>query len=204
MCSIPGCKSVTGFLFPKDQEIRLKWRKAIHHQGISKAHHQLWSPTSISRVCAKHFTPDDFRTPIVSLVNLRGYGGNGRKMLKPEAVPSVFNFENTQTVSVVNENDKNKVVDENQLDVTIDVNNDMQWIDEYLDVAAEVTVLDQDTNISDSNNHENVKSIELDTVASGTMSDDQGVQHDQGSVKVYMSSITLDGYFSSVAPLPYV
>ena len=62
-CCVPGCKSgyrsqlkvkVTPpmFGFPKNEELRSAWIKAISRKD--------WTPTNISRVCAKHFNPDDF------------------------------------------------------------------------------------------------------------------------------------------------
>ena len=40
------------FSFPKDQEIRRKWIRAIPRDN--------WEPTSNSGVCQHHFKPDDF------------------------------------------------------------------------------------------------------------------------------------------------
>ena len=85
-CAVPCCKGSGGFKFPADPELNLKWRVAIKRFGKKKA---LWKPSPHSTVCARHFTCDDFKEPTVSYAHL---SGRKRRDLRPNAVPSVFDF----------------------------------------------------------------------------------------------------------------
>ncbi|XP_013391522.1 uncharacterized protein LOC106159689 [Lingula anatina] len=80
-CCVPECKSRQGgHNFPKDSGLRLKWRVAINR--VCSKTKRLWNPGRYSVVCAKHFTPSDYRETLT---------GNYR-CLKSTAVPTIFNF----------------------------------------------------------------------------------------------------------------
>merc|ERR1711884_15988 len=79
-CVVRGCRVMGGgFGFPKDPELRLKWRIAIKREN--------WEPSVHSRVCGDHFVADDFRESIMASCSRNP---SGRRLLKKEAVPSVF------------------------------------------------------------------------------------------------------------------
>jgi hypothetical protein len=82
-CAVPLCKGFGGFRFPKDPILRKKWQVAIRRQTSRK---KLWKPTNRSVVCAKHFQESDFYQPKFL------YGEKRRRLLKKEAIPSVFPF----------------------------------------------------------------------------------------------------------------
>lgn len=84
-CAVPGCFDTGGFKFPKDEQLRLKWRVAIKREGPRKG--GLWMPEDFARVCPKHFKSDDFKIPIKSIIDV---GGKTRRDLKAGTVPSVF------------------------------------------------------------------------------------------------------------------
>jgi hypothetical protein len=82
-CSVPGCKNKTSsFRFPTEPRLRMQWLVAI--KRVQKT---LWKPTASALVCDKHFKSDDFKIPIQSFVAL---GAKPRRLLKADAVPSVF------------------------------------------------------------------------------------------------------------------
>ena len=86
-CSVPGCiGGKGGSRFPKDPKLFLKWKVAIKRlePGPGK---KLWTPKQHSVVCHKHFKPEDYRVPVCSTVPV---GGKRVRLLKPEAVPSIF------------------------------------------------------------------------------------------------------------------
>ena len=86
-CSVPRCiGSKGGFRFPKDPQQLRKWQIAIKRlePGPGK---KLWIPKEYSTVCHKHFTSEDYRTPVFSTVPV---GAKERRLLKPTAVPSIF------------------------------------------------------------------------------------------------------------------
>ena len=85
-CAVPLCKGSGGFKFPTDPDLNFKWRVAIKRFGKKKS---LWKPSPHSTVCAKHFTSDDYKEPLVSYAHL---SGRKRLDLRPNAVPSVFEF----------------------------------------------------------------------------------------------------------------
>ena len=82
-CCVPQCKETGGFLFPKDKSLRRKWQVAIKRQNEQK---RLWKPSPHSVVCRNHFKLSDFHEPKVT------YGEKRRKVLKSDAVPSIFPF----------------------------------------------------------------------------------------------------------------
>jgi hypothetical protein len=92
-CAVPLCKEFGGFHFPKDPILCKKWQVAIRRQTSRK---KLWKPTKNSVVCAKHFKESDFYQPKFL------YGEKRRRLLKKDAIPSVFPFAATeQRISVV-------------------------------------------------------------------------------------------------------
>ena len=79
-CCVPICKEQQGKVkglsfheFPVDPDLRSKWLKAISRKDFVPN-----SNSGSSRVCGKHFTPNDFWQTLK------------KKRLKPNAVPSVF------------------------------------------------------------------------------------------------------------------
>ncbi len=85
-CAVPLCKGFGGFRFPKDPILLKKWQVAIRRQTSGK---KLWKPKNSSVVCAKHFQESDFYKPKVL------YGEKRRRLLKKEAIPSIFPFSTT-------------------------------------------------------------------------------------------------------------
>uniref|UniRef100_A0A3Q1ER92 THAP domain-containing protein 1 n=1 Tax=Acanthochromis polyacanthus TaxID=80966 RepID=A0A3Q1ER92_9TELE len=78
-CSVPLCQassrynSVLSFhSVPDDPETRRKWKVAIRRDNFTI--------TDRTRVCSRHFTPDDFRDTA------------GRRLLKKGVVPSLFQW----------------------------------------------------------------------------------------------------------------
>jgi hypothetical protein len=60
------------------------WRVAIRREGPSKS---IWVPSSDAKVCGAHFRLTDFREPVQSY---REVGGKVRRLLRHDAVPSIF------------------------------------------------------------------------------------------------------------------
>ena len=58
-CCVRGCNTDSGFHFPSDPEIREKWVIAVNRQS--------WAPKKHTVVCHKHFKPDDFVVPNLTL-----------------------------------------------------------------------------------------------------------------------------------------
>ncbi|CAG9764501.1 unnamed protein product [Ceutorhynchus assimilis] len=81
-CSAYGCsneynplKPISFFSFPfKRPEILDGWIKAIRREN--------WKPSMSSRLCSEHFVPSDFLERLGSI----------KKVLKPNAIPSIFSF----------------------------------------------------------------------------------------------------------------
>jgi hypothetical protein len=84
LCVVPGCHERGEFQFPSDHKINKAWRVAVRRETENKL---LWKPTDASRVCAAHFTENDFREPVQSYHSV---GGRKMRLLNPYAVPSVF------------------------------------------------------------------------------------------------------------------
>jgi len=82
-CCVPKCKESGGFLFPKDKLQRKKWQVVFKREDKKKC---LWEPSEHSIICHKHFKSSDFLEPKVT------YGEKRRKVLKADAVPSLFSF----------------------------------------------------------------------------------------------------------------
>ena len=95
-CCVPECNTgyrssqavekVAVFRFPKNNNLRQKWIKAIPRKN--------WLPGDSHRVCAKHFNSDDFK---ITSSNTRMSRRNSsdsqilrRQRLKPNAVPRIF------------------------------------------------------------------------------------------------------------------
>ena len=85
-CVVPGCREYGTFSFPSDPAVHLEWRIAINRMEPDGK--TLWKPSPHSRVCASHFKPEDFKTPIDSIAHLTGK--KPKRMLKEGVVPSIF------------------------------------------------------------------------------------------------------------------
>nr|XP_039249133.1 uncharacterized protein LOC120326815 [Styela clava] len=88
-CSVPGCHHPNGFRFPKRMRIKKKWIEAINRAGDFGR--RKWKPNSKSNVCYQHFLREDFCCD---------ESGKILKMLKPTAVPSIFNTYDPELNSV--------------------------------------------------------------------------------------------------------
>lgn len=60
--------------FPKDEKVLNKWIVAIRRKN--------WTPSKRSKLCSAHFTADSYETS----------GWSSRPRLKPDAVPTIFDF----------------------------------------------------------------------------------------------------------------
>ncbi|CAH1396345.1 unnamed protein product [Nezara viridula] len=85
-CSAYNCSSrhkkesgISFYTFPRDPVMRKKWIIAMKRKNFE--------PTYSSRVCSKHFTPDQYQ--IRPNCNF--------ELLKPDSVPSVFEFSSELT-----------------------------------------------------------------------------------------------------------
>ncbi|XP_023952526.1 uncharacterized protein LOC112056341 [Bicyclus anynana] len=76
-CTVPKCREVGVHRFPKNEKILKRWLQALCREKSSI--------TVNSRLCGKHFLESDYET-------YSKYTGfpNLRKVLKKEAVPSIF------------------------------------------------------------------------------------------------------------------
>lgn len=96
-CCVPKCNSgyrssssvekIPIFRFPRDEELKAKWLKAIPRKN--------WKLSDSHRVCAKHFNyPDDFQTTSSDSNTTRRGSRQNKDLqacrLKPNAVPTVF------------------------------------------------------------------------------------------------------------------
>ena len=95
-CCVTGCKmgyksvkvaeKTPLFKFPKNEELRNRWKKSIPRQN--------WIVNDNHRVCAKHFCEDDFIcTSSNSKMNRRVHCDSQiltRLRLKPTAAPKIF------------------------------------------------------------------------------------------------------------------
>lgn len=68
--------------FPKDTTLKGKWIRAISRQNFS--------PTAHSKVCHLHFSDNDFLSVRTDANVRRTRGALKRRLLKPNAVPSIF------------------------------------------------------------------------------------------------------------------
>uniref|UniRef100_K1Q751 THAP domain-containing protein 4 n=1 Tax=Magallana gigas TaxID=29159 RepID=K1Q751_MAGGI len=84
-CNIRSQKGVAMYLFPKDPKFRRIWVHNLRRDGFVA--------TKTSRLCARHFTDDQFSIH-PSVAKKCGY-----KIidLKPDAVPTIFDFPKTET-----------------------------------------------------------------------------------------------------------
>lgn len=86
-CCVPLCSasskynSVLSFhTFPVDEERRKTWIRNIRRENLSF--------TSHTRVCSRHFKSDDVKEPSTP---------KGRRLLKKDAVPTLFQWNNYST-----------------------------------------------------------------------------------------------------------
>ena len=82
LCCVPNCSNRGGFKFPTDKKLHFAWRVAIKRIDRNK---KLWKPTNFSRVCEKHFLPDDFKP-----IEILSIGAKRRRCLKQNVIPSLF------------------------------------------------------------------------------------------------------------------
>lgn len=79
-CNIRSQKGVSMYLFPKDPKFRRIWIRNLRRDGFKV--------TDYSKLCAKHFTPDQFTTH-PALAKKCGY----KKLdLRPDAIPTLFDL----------------------------------------------------------------------------------------------------------------
>ncbi|CAG9109153.1 unnamed protein product [Plutella xylostella] len=78
-CAVPLCSERKGgHMFPRDKTVLEQWLVAIRRKN--------YCPTKHSRVCKKHFNPEDYVLPKES------YTENPIPRLKPKVVPSKFSW----------------------------------------------------------------------------------------------------------------
>ena len=83
-----GCNTVSGdgyslHAFPRDQDLRTKWIRAVKRQRSN------WDgPSTYSMLCSKHFEPECFVTEGVRYRDAIGLPT--KKRLKPDAMSTVF------------------------------------------------------------------------------------------------------------------
>ena len=79
-CNIRSQRGVSMYLFPKDPKFRKIWVRNLRRDGFKV--------TEFSKVCANHFTADQFKTH-PALAKKCGY----KKLeLRPDAVPTLFDL----------------------------------------------------------------------------------------------------------------
>ncbi|XP_023234103.1 52 kDa repressor of the inhibitor of the protein kinase-like [Centruroides sculpturatus] len=83
-CVAPNCKSkstdVRLFRFPADKQRRAKW--------VQNCRRDKWQPTEHSKLCELHFEESQFELK----------RADGRKLLKWNAVPTIFNVKKLKNV----------------------------------------------------------------------------------------------------------
>ena len=72
-CNIRSQRGVSMYLFPKDPTFRKIWVRNLRRDGFKV--------TEFSKVCANHFTADQFKTHPAQA-----------KKLRPDAVPTLFDL----------------------------------------------------------------------------------------------------------------
>ena len=65
-CSVPFCQGRGGHKFPMEKKKQMAWLVAIKRAN-TKAKGDIWKPGKAARVCAHHFSNDDY-------VHLNTYG----------------------------------------------------------------------------------------------------------------------------------
>ncbi|XP_023224471.1 THAP domain-containing protein 4-like [Centruroides sculpturatus] len=103
-CSAPNCANSDGkgyrmFRFPADQNRRKVW--------VVRTRRDKWQPTSSSRLCEIHFTEEQFENNRV----------DGKRKLRPDAVPTLFGNSNENQVSGVK---RLKVCEESRITVGVE------------------------------------------------------------------------------------
>lgn len=88
-CCAVGChndrganQDVTFHVFPRDLQRRARWIAAVR-----RAH---WVPTKTSRLCSVHFTDESYE--LSSRLSKEFGLGQRSPRLKPDAVPTIFNY----------------------------------------------------------------------------------------------------------------
>ena len=80
-CAVPKCTGKGGFSFPRDPELRTKWKIAIKRTTENKKE---WEPAKHSVVCQLHFKETDFKEK-----NSSGFP-HQRRFLKEGIIPTLF------------------------------------------------------------------------------------------------------------------
>ena len=75
---------VSFFRFPNDEKVKAEWVQKIKRKG--------WKPTAHSRLCSEHFHASCFDDRYVLASSMGITPGVPR--LKPNAIPTIFNFDN--------------------------------------------------------------------------------------------------------------
>lgn len=97
-CSNSSKSAVSFFSFPLKDEKRCK-------EWVRRMKRKDFVPTAASRLCSDHFSPDSFTENLAVRATLGPEFKPGKCRLKPDAVPSIFNFEkNSLQPKVENEN----------------------------------------------------------------------------------------------------
>ena len=79
LCTNTQKKGVSLFKFPEDSKLKKAWTQQVQHTRDK------WKgPSAYSAVCSEHFTENCFE--VSSLVSKQ----MGLKMLKPDAIPTIF------------------------------------------------------------------------------------------------------------------
>lgn len=67
-CCVPWCTERSGgHQFPKDDEMKLKWKVAIRR--INPETKKIWEPGNRAVVCRKHFTSDCYQQTLMGKYN---------------------------------------------------------------------------------------------------------------------------------------
>ena len=106
-CSARGCTNrfvkdsgISFYRFPKNEERKLAWRKAMKRGVLDDpSHSQIWMPSPHDRVCSKHFIEGNYH---VKLIYLPSWSYHGSKALNPRSRDlghSSFTFNSDHMIS---------------------------------------------------------------------------------------------------------
>jgi hypothetical protein len=94
LCAAFGCNSLSGrdkvnfFRFPKDNKLRKVWCSRIGRASCVNKF-KVYSPNKNSRLCSLHFEENQFTHSLAFLETI-GFEGRFRRILKTDAVPTIF------------------------------------------------------------------------------------------------------------------
>jgi len=104
-CCVPECSSSYGkdtslsyHDIPKENQRRKAWVHAIR-RDVGKG---FQITEKVTKVCGRHFLEADYFEPSARAIKRRsseGKGGKAKRRLKPDAVPSVFDFPSTKKIA---------------------------------------------------------------------------------------------------------